>query len=100
MHVGGHIQEPVGSLLDVSNSLTELGKQHLATALQVLRVEYDPGQLPAGEPSREQVARPLGKLVTGVEGHARDGDGRLVVRERFFHARRGGWRLDRGRRQP
>ena len=35
-HVGGQVQERVGALLDVTNPLTEFGKQRVASALQCL----------------------------------------------------------------
>ena len=42
LHVRGEIEKPVGSLLHVTDALTQFVKQYLPPALQSVRVENDP----------------------------------------------------------
>src|SRR5438309_1289966 len=99
-HVGGQVDESSWALAHVTDPLVQFGEHRLAPRFETLAIELDARELGADERTGDEVALPQRELVARVEDDAGNGDGRLVVRDRLYHAFHECRRLNRRRRQP
>src|SRR5437899_10588976 len=81
------IQKTIGPLPHLANPLLQFTEERLPTYRQTALVQHDPLQLCSDETAQEQAPLPRCKPVAGVEGHARQRDGRSPEQHGLLHAR-------------